>query len=132
MITVPVAAHIDPDSRIVMFRCSGKVIISEAQRAFDHMMSDPAVEANAAALWDLRSAAIDERPRAIPDIVDMLQNRHPERMGGGRVALLVPEEHGSDVSTFVAGRIPAEQFHVRVFSDYFNAARWLGGEDLDG
>ena len=129
---MPVAAHIDPDSRIVMFRCSGQVIISEAQRALDHMMSDPAVEAHASALWDLRGAAIDERPRAIPDIVDMLQSRHPERMGGSRVALLVPEEHGPDVSTFVANHIPAEKFRVRVFSDYSNAARWLGGKDPEG
>lgn len=115
-----------------MFRCSGNVGIHEARRAFDHMMSDPAVEANAAALWDLRGAALAGRPRAIPEIVDMLHDRHPERTGASRVALLVPEEHGPDVSTFVASRFPAENFRVRVFSDYFNAARWLGGEDPEG
>lgn len=127
---MPVAAQIDPDSRIVMFRCSGHVALSEAKRAFDHMMTDPAVEANASALWDLRGATIAERPRAIPDIVDMLHTRHPGRPGVSRVAILVPEEHGSDVSTMVASSAGSDAFKVRVFSDYSNAARWLGGEDL--
>lgn len=126
---MPVAAHIDPDSHIVMFRCSGHVAISEARRAFDHMMTDPAVEGNASALWDLRSAAIEERPRSIPDIVDMLQNRHPGRIGGSRVAILVPEELGPDVSTIVQENAASESFKVRVFSSYSNAARWLGGEE---
>ena len=127
---MPVAAHIDPDSRIVMFRCSGNVAISEARRAFDHMMTDPAVEHQASALWDLRGAAIAERSRAIPDIVDMLQNRHPDRVEGSRVAILVAEEHGTDVSTLIAGTEISESFKVRVFSNYSNAARWLGGDDL--
>lgn len=127
---MPVAPHIDPDSRIVMFRCSGHVAISEAQRAFDHMMTDPAVEGNASALWDMRGAAITERPRAIPDIVDMLRNRHPDRMGGSRIAILVAQEHDPDVSMFVANHVPAESFRVRVFSSYADAARWLSGADL--
>jgi hypothetical protein len=93
------------------------------------MMTDPAVEANAGSLWDLRSAAIEERPRAIPDIVDMLQNRHPERTGGNRIALLVAEEHGPDVSTIVEKNAASESFKVRVFSSYSIAARWLGGEE---
>jgi hypothetical protein len=126
---MPVAAHIDPDSRIVMFRCSGNVGINEARRAFDHMMTDPAVEGTRA-LWDLRGAALTERPRAIPDIVDMLQNRHPERVGGGRFAILVEEELGQDVSTSVAKSVTSDSLHVRVFSSYENAARWLGGEEL--
>jgi|SRR5688572_15093806 len=127
---MPVAAHIDPDSRIVMFRCSGNVAINEARRAFDHMMSDPAVEHQTSALWDLRGAAIAERPRAIPEIVDMLQNRHPQRVDGSRVAILVAEEHGQDVTTLVAGTGISPSFQVRVFSNYASAARWLGGDDL--
>jgi hypothetical protein len=127
---MPVAAHIDPDSRIVMFRCSGHVAISEARRAFDHMMTDPAVVGNASALWDLRGAAIGERPRSIPDIMDMLQHRHPGRIGGSRIAILVPEEHGPGVSTVVEKNAASESFKVRVFSSYWNAARWLAGEEL--
>jgi hypothetical protein len=126
---MPVAAHIDPDSRIVMFRCSGLVAINEARRAFDHVMRDPALEATRA-LWDLRGAAIEERPRAIPDIVDMLQHRHPERVGGGRFAILVNEEHGNDVTTRIAGSVSGESLQVRVFSSYLHASRWLAGEDL--
>jgi hypothetical protein len=34
------------------------------------------------------------------------------------------------VSTVVASQVPAEQILVRVFSDYFHAARWLGGEEM--
>jgi hypothetical protein len=127
---MPVAAHIDPDSRIVMFRCSGHVAINEARRAFDHMMADPALEGGAAALWDLRGAALAERPRAIPDIVEMLQSRHPERAAGGRFAILVAEEDGPDVSSRVAGSVTSNTLHVRVFSSYAHAARWLGGEDV--
>lgn len=126
---MPVAAHIDPDLHIVMFRCSGHVGIHEARRAFDHMMHDPAVELTRA-LWDLRSAALAERPRAIPDIVDMLQSRHPERVGGGRFAILVDEEHGQDVSTSVEKTVTSAALNVRVFSNYAKAARWLGGEEL--
>ena len=29
---MPVAAHIDPDSRIVLFRCSGEVVASDLSR----------------------------------------------------------------------------------------------------
>jgi hypothetical protein len=60
----------------------------------------------------------------------MLQNRHPERVGGGRFAILVDEAHGPDVSTTVASSVTSESLHVRVFSSYANAARWLAGEDL--
>jgi hypothetical protein len=127
---MPVAAHIDPQARFVMFRCSGNVAINEARRAFDHMMSAPVLEAGNRALWDLRSAVIPERTRAIPEIVDMLQNRHPERVGGGRFAILVKEEHGTVVSNTVAGAVTTDTLHVRVFSDYARAARWLGGEEL--
>ena len=126
---MPVAAHIDPDSRIVMFRCSGTVGIHEARRAFDHMMDDPAVESTRA-LWDLRRAALAERPRAIPEIIDMLQNRHPERVGGGRFAILVEEAHGEDVSSSVAKSMTSDALNVRVFSSYAQASRWLGGEEL--
>ena len=126
---MPVAAHIDPDSRIVMFRCSGTVGIHEARRAFDHMMDDPAVESTRA-LWDLRSAAIAGRTRAIPDIIDMLQNRHPARVGGGRFAILVGEEYGPDVSTTVEKSMTTDTLLVRVFSSYAQASRWLGGEEL--
>lgn len=124
---MPVAAHVDPDSRIVMFRCSGDVGIHEARRAFDHMMTDPAFDAGARAMWDMRGAEIEERPRAIPEIVEMLQSRHPERVRGGRFAILVGEQHGQNMTTGAA--VTSETLHVRVFSSYANAARWLDGDD---
>ena len=127
---MPVAAHIDPDSRIVLFRCSGEVGIHEARRAFDHMITDPALDAGARAMWDLRGAAIEEKPRAIPDLVDMLQNRHPERVRGGRFAILVAGEHGQDMAT--GPDVTSDNLHVRFFSSYANAARWLGGDDAAG
>jgi hypothetical protein len=126
---MPVAAHIDPDSRIVMFRCSGHVALSEARRAFDQMMTDPAIQPGASAMWDLRGALIAERTRAIPDILDMMQTRHPRRAGGCRIAILVAEEHDAGVSTMVAAASNPAPDDVRVFSNYVNAARWLGGED---
>jgi hypothetical protein len=125
---MPVAAHIDPDSRIVMFRCSGNVAISEARRAFDHMMTDPAVEPDTRALWDLRGAVIVEKPRAIPDILDMLRNRHPERVAGSRVAILVTEEHDEDVADIA--QTHTENPTVKVFSSYADAARWLKGQNI--
>ena len=126
---MPVAAHFDPDTRFVMFRCSGNVAINEAKRAFDLMVTDPAVEPDAHALWDLRSAAITEKPRAIPDILEMLQNRHPRQLGGKRVALLVSEEHGAGVSTLVE-RTGSKTVTLRVFSSYARAASWLAGNDI--
>jgi len=126
---MPVAAHIDPDSRIVMFRCSGMVAITEARRAFDQMMTDPALEGDPRALWDLRGATIGARPRAIPDIVDMLQTRHPERIGGSRIAILVEQEHDEGVTTLVADNARNASFLLRVFSNYSHAARWLSGEE---
>ena len=109
---MPVAAHFDPDSRIVMFRCSGNVAINEARRAFDQMMTDPAFEPDTHALWDLRGAVIVEKPRAIPDILDMLHNRHPERVAGSRVAILVTEEttRASPASHRPIRRIPPSKF----------------------
>ncbi|HEX6790752.1 MAG TPA: hypothetical protein VF247_05525 [Candidatus Krumholzibacteria bacterium] len=124
---MPVAAHIDPDSHIVLFRCSGEVGIHEARRAFDHMITDPALDAGTRAMWDLRGAAIEEKPRAIPDIVDMLQHRHPERVRGGRFAILLDEQNGQDVATRAA--VTSDSLHVRFFSSYANAARWLDGDD---
>ena len=127
---MPVAAHIDPASHIVTFRCSGDVVIHEARRAFDHMITDPGIDAGARAMWDLRDAAIEEKPRAIPDIIDMLRNRHPDRVRGGRFAILVADEHGQDVATGTA--VTSDTLHVRFFSSYANAARWLDGEDPQG
>ena len=126
---MPVAAHFDPDNRFVMFRCSGTVAINEAKRAFDLMVTDPGVEPDAHALWDLRTAAINEKPRAIPDILDMLQNRHPVQVRGKRVAILVKEEHGADVSTLVENSAP-KSLTLRVFSSYADAASWLAGNEI--
>ena len=126
---MPVAAHIDPESRFVMFRCSGHVAMAEARRAFDQMMTDPAVQPAACALWDLRSALIAERTAAIPDILDMMQNRHPERASAHRVAILVAEEFDAGISTLVERSVSTPPFNVRVFSNYVNAARWLAGDD---
>ena len=126
---MPVAAHFDRDSRFVMFRCSGNVAINEAKRAFDQMVTDPAIEPDAHALWDLRRAAIAEKPRAIPEILDMLQNRHPARVNGRRVALLVTEEAGADVSTLVENA-ESNSLTLRVFFSYADAARWLAGHDM--
>ena len=126
---MPVAAHFDPDSNFVMFRCSGTVAINEAKRDFDLMVTDPGVEPDAHALWDLRSAAITGKPRAIPDILDMLQNRHPVRVRGKRVAILVSEEHGVDVSSLVENSAP-KSLALRVFSSYADAASWLAGNEI--
>lgn len=127
---MPVAAHIDPDSRIVTFRCSGHVALSEAKRAFDQMMSDPALHFGASSLWDLRGALIAERTDAIPDILDMVHTRHPEKSGACRIAILVAEEDDAGISTVVATSSNAVRNNVRVFSSYVNASRWLGGEDV--
>jgi hypothetical protein len=126
---MPVAAHFDRDSRFVMFRCSGNVAINEAQRAFDQVVSDPGVEPDSHALWDLRNAAIAEKPRAIPEILDMLQNRHPTRANGQRVALLVSEENDENVSTLVENAA-SKGLTLRVFSSYGEAARWLAGHEI--
>jgi hypothetical protein len=126
---MPVAAHFDRDSRFVMFRCSGSIAINEAKRAFDQMVTDPAIEPHSHALWDLRDAAIAEKPQAIPDILDMLQNRHPARVNGQRVALLVTEENGADVSTLVKNAA-SKRLALRVFSSYADAARWLAGHEI--
>lgn len=125
---MPVAAHFDPDNRFVMFRCSGNVAINEAKRAFDLMVTDPGVEP-AHALWDLRNAAINEKPRAIPDILDMLQTRHPGQVSGKRVAILVNAEHGGIVSTLVENT-GSKSLTLRVFSSYADAASWLAGNEI--
>jgi len=127
---MPVAAHFDRDYRFVMFRCSGNVAINEARRAFDQMLTDPAMESDKRTLWDLRTAMIAEKPRAIPDLLHMLHTRHPERVAGARIAILVSEEHGAEVSTLVASNAPANSPTVRVFSTYADAARWLAGHDI--
>ncbi|HET6463633.1 MAG TPA: hypothetical protein VFH33_07520, partial [Candidatus Krumholzibacteria bacterium] len=80
-------------------------------------------------LWDLRTATITGKPRAIPDILDMLQTRHPKRAIGKRVAILVSEEHGAGVSTLVEKAGP-KSLALRVFSSYADAASWLAGNDI--
>jgi hypothetical protein len=126
---MPVAAHFDRDSRFVMFRCSGNVAINEARRAFDQMVTDPGVEPHAHALWDMRGAALAEKPRAISDLLEMLHNRHPERVNGQRVAILVTEENDAGVSTLVENAA-TNRLTLRVFSSYADAARWLAGHDI--
>ncbi len=126
---MPVAAHFDPKSHFVMFRCSGNIAINEAKRAFDLMVTDPGVEPDAHALWDLRNAAINEKPHAIPDILDMLQTRHPQRVSGKRVAILVNEEQGAGVSTLVENT-GSKSLTLRVFSSYADAASWLAGNEI--
>jgi hypothetical protein len=73
---------------------------------------------------------IVERAEAIPEILDMLQTRHPERRGSGRVAILVAQEHDAGVSDVVANNARPALLDIRVFSDYVNAARWLAGDDV--
>jgi hypothetical protein len=126
---MPVAAHIDPSSRTVIFRCSGRVAIAEARRAFDQMMTDPSSRPESRAMWDFRGALINEHAKAMSEILDMLKNRHPERTGSSRVAILVAREHDMDISTMVTDSA-SSLLTVRVFSDYVNAARWLGGDDV--
>jgi len=126
---MPVAAHFDRDARFVMFRCSGNVAINEAKRAFDQMMTDPAVEPDTFTMWDLRSAALAEKPRAVPDLLDMLHHRHPERVAGTRIAILVSEENGAGVTGLVENNTHPDRPTVRVFSSYSDAAGWLAGRD---
>jgi hypothetical protein len=126
---MPVAAHFDRDYRFVMFRCSGNVAINEARRAFDQTLTDPAMEFDQRALWDLRNAMIAEKPRAIPDLLDMLHHRHPDRVAGARVAILVNEEDDAGVSTLVE-KAGSKSLTLRVFFSYADAARWLAGNDI--
>ena len=86
---MPVATQINPDERLVLFRCSGEIVFAEIRKAFDQMMSDPGFEPGINALWDMRTASIGVRVQEIPDILGMIRARQEERGKGYRVAILV-------------------------------------------
>jgi hypothetical protein len=74
---------------------------------------------------DLRNAAIAEKSRAIPDILDMIHHRHPERVNGQRVAILVTAEHDAGVATMVE-RGGSESLAVRVFFELRQRGKLVG------
>jgi hypothetical protein len=124
---VPVATHISPDERLVMFRCSGQIVLSEIRRAFDQMISDPGFEPGINALWDLRTASIGVRVQEIPDLLSMIRTRQQERGTGYRVAILVEESPDFGLSTLFEMNAHSMPFDVKVFRSYTQATRWLGG-----
>ena len=127
---MPVAAHIDPGARIVMFRCSGPLVLSEARKALDQMTSDPSFEPGIHALWDMRTASVGASAQEIPDILGMIQSRRVESGGRYRVAILVEATPEIGVSTLMEKNAHAMPFDVRVFFSYGQAARWLAGNDV--
>jgi len=127
---MPVAAHIDPGARIVMFRCSGPLVLSEARKAIDQMISDPSFEPGIHTLWDMRAASVGARAQEIPDILGLIQSRRVESGGRYRVAILVEEAPEIGVSALVEKNAHTMPFDVRVFFDYTQASRWLAGDDV--
>jgi hypothetical protein len=127
---MPVAAHIDPSARIVMFRCSGPLVLSEARKAIDQMISDPSFEPGIHTLWDMRAASVGARHEEIPDILGLIQSRRVESGGRYRVAILVEETSETGVSTLVEKNAHAMPYDVRVFFNYKQAAGWLAGDDV--
>jgi hypothetical protein len=127
---MPVATTIQPGERVVLFRCSGEVVLSEIRRAFDQMMSDPGFEPGAHALWDLRAATIGVRAQEIPDILSMVSERQEKRGTGYRVAILVGGSPDFGLSTLFEMSASKMPFSVRVFRSYNQATQWLGtGQD---
>jgi hypothetical protein len=127
---MPVATQINPDRRLVMFRCSGEIVLSEIRRAYDQMISDPGFEPGINALWDLRDASIGVRMQEIPDILGMIRARQEKRGTGYRVAILVAGSPDFGLSTLFEMRTHSMPFNVKVFRSYTQATRWLSGEDV--
>jgi len=127
---MPVTAHIDPESKLVTFRCSGTVVFAEIEAAFDSMFADPSFEPGINAIWDLREASIGVYAQQIPDLLRMIQNRQDARGTGYRVAILVAGSPDFGLSTLFEMSTHAMPFEVRVFRSTTQAARWLSGEDV--
>lgn len=123
---MPVATTINRNERVVLFRCSGEIGVSEIRRAFDQMMSDPGFEPGIHALWDLRTASIGVRVQEIPDILSMIRERQDERGRGYRVAILVGGSPDFGLSTMFEMKAATMPFDVRVFRSYNQATQWLG------
>ncbi len=127
---MPVVTHVDSDTDLVTFECSGTLVLQDVSCALDAMFADPGFRPGIDALWDLRHASIGLYAQQIPDVLRIIRDRQDNRGTGYRVAILVAGSPDFGLSTLFEMSTHAMPFDVRVFRSSTEASRWLKGEPI--
>lgn len=125
-----VVTHVNSDTALATFECSGTLVLADVERAFAAMFSDPAFRPGINALWDLRQATIGLYAQQIPDVLRMVRARQSDRGTGYRVAILVSGSPDFGLSTLFEMSAHSMPFEVRVFRSHTQATQWLAGQTV--
>jgi hypothetical protein len=126
--SMPVTTHVSPETSLVIFECSGKLVIEEVEQAYEAMFNHPAFRSGMNAMWDIRNASIGLYAQQIPDLLRMIRDRQSDRGTGYRVALLVSGSPDFGLSTLFEMSTHSMPFEVRVFRSHTQATQWLAGQ----
>lgn len=127
---MPVTTHVNPDTSLATFECSGTLVLAEVEQAFESMFSHPSFRPGINALWDIRHATIGLYAQQIPDLLRMIRARQSERGSGYRVAILVSGSPDFGLSTLFEMSAHSMPFEVRVFRSHTQATQWLAGQTV--
>ena len=127
---MPVTTHVNPETSLVTFECTGTLVFDDVDRAFGAMFADPAFRPGINALWDIRHATIGLYAQQIPDLLRMVRERQSERGSGYRVAILVSASPDFGLSTLFEMSAHSMPFEVRVFRSHTQATQWLAGQTV--
>ena len=125
---MPVDIHVNPETALATFQCSGTLVLEEVERAFNEMFDHPSFRPGINALWDIRHATIGLYAQQIPDILRMIRARQADRGTGYRVAILVSGSPDFGLSTLFEMSAHSMPFEVRVFRSHTQASQWLAGQ----
>lgn len=125
-----VTTHVNPETSLVTFECSGTLVLAEVERAFESMFAHPAFRPGIHAMWDLRQASIGLYAQQIPDILRMIRARQADRGTGYRVAILVSGSPDFGLSTLFEMSAHSMPFEVKVFRSHTQATQWIAGQTV--
>jgi hypothetical protein len=125
-----VTTHVNPETALATFECSGTLVLADVERAFEAMFAHPSFRPGINALWDLRHATIGLYAQQIPDLLRMIRGRQADRGTGYRVAILVSGSPDFGLSTLFEMSAHAMPFEVRVFRSHTQATQWLSGQTV--
>jgi hypothetical protein len=126
--SMPVTTHVNAETSLATFECSGKLVLADVERAFEAMFTHPSFRAGMNAMWDIRNATIGLYAQQIPDLLRMIRGRQADRGTGYRVAILVSGSPDFGLSTLFEMSTHSMPFEVRVFRSHTQATQWLAGQ----
>lgn len=124
---MPVDVSIDRDARLITYKATGDITITDMKSAFESIFEHPDFDPGMNSLCDAKDAAFPGVSLSeLQGLVRVLAERSASRGKGFKVALLVRGNTEFGISSLFEMQTYSLPFDVQVFRKTAEAKEWLG------